>query len=125
MGRMKQIALPIFAFLLLTGCSSSDAADPKSLVSVAKDNVKKAEKYHKLTADAKVAQAQVQTFVAGWIEDCKVLAKTTNQPLVLQMGQDGDPGCTVQQTPAPQASAPPPQPANSPASTSPITPHKQ
>lgn len=80
-----------------------EADDPKSLVSQAKDNIKKAKEYHELAAKAKEQQAHLQSFIAVWIEECKV------RGYVLQMGADGDPGCTAPPETPKTSAAPAPQ----------------
>ena len=114
---MKRLTIPGCLFLLLTSCTT-EAANPKSLVAVAKDNIEKAKKYHELNNKAKLSQAEVQDFIKNWIESCDALAKTMKQPLQLTMGKDGDPGCYVQETP------PAPMQPQSPAPTGPQVPRK-
>lgn len=124
MTPMKISAVSVFvvAAFLLSGCGSATADDPKSLTAQAKDNIAKAEKYHKLANEAKLKQASLQGFLAQWIEECKIKGN------VLQMGQDGDPACIQAPTPPPTATAPVPEiPGMSRPSTTktPITPAKQ
>lgn len=122
--KISAVSVLVVAAILLSGCGGSAVADdPKSLTAQAKDNIAKAEKYHKLANEAKLKQASLQGFLAQWIEECKIKGN------VLQMGQDGDPACIQ----APAAAASPTQAV--PAETSgvsrpsttktPITPAKQ
>lgn len=123
------MTLTLTAILLLcSSCStiSGDSKDdPKSLVAQAREQMKMAEKYHKLANEAKEKQAALQGFIALWIEACKVKGQ------VLKMGQDGDPSCTAPDpapiTPTAQPTTPQPTPSNSsvPSTRPPITPAKK
>lgn len=100
---MKKLMLPLLiaAVSALMGCSGGSAKgkmdDPKALIAVARDNIQKSQQYHKLTGDAKVSQAHLQSFIAVWLEECKV------KGMVLEMQQDGDPACVLKKDPpAPQ-----------------------
>lgn len=117
---------PGVLLLVLSACGTTQAKDPKSLVEVAKDNIERAKKYHDLAAKAKIAQAEVQSYVAEWIKACDATSKTLGATLSLQMGPDGDPGCQAPTTPAPQPQTAAPISPNSPnAVTAPAqVPHK-
>ncbi len=117
------LTLAISTLLICSACgavhANDPADDPKGLTAQAKDNITKANRYHQLANEAKLKQAALQSFVATWIEECKIKGN------VLQMGQDGDPACVA--PPSATNLAPAQAPAVSqPAQTkTPITPAKK
>lgn len=123
---MKAIAaITLAATLVLAGCGGASAGET-DIEKMAKDNVKRAEQYHKLANSVKMEQAKLQGFIADWLKVCQV------KNMELKMQQDGDPACVEKQAPPPappQASPTPPQPdpgVSQPSTTkTPITPAKK
>ncbi len=96
------LVIVIAGTIMMSGCGASAADDPKSLIAMAKDNMAKAKKYHDLANEAKLKQAALQGFIAGWVEECRV------KGFQLEMQPDGDPACVQKQAPPPPVQPTPP-----------------